>query len=184
MTGPCSDVAVFAADTIYLVANPDIASVRNAHRVVDRMGQLGAGKDRLRMLLNRMSDQHEIGPKQIESDARASASSWCSRATTARVGGAELGRAADAEQSLGAGRAVRARSPGRSCLRMQTAAGGEPAAGARVVPGTLLRHGHSRHRQSAITPGRRHRPHVRPATDATRGARSTSKCAAPCTASC
>ena len=67
VTGPCSDVAVFAADSIYLVANPDIASVRNAHRVVDRLEQLGAGKDRLRMLLNRMSDQHDIGPKQIES---------------------------------------------------------------------------------------------------------------------
>ena len=67
VTGPCADVAVFAADSIYLVANPDIASVRNAHRVVDRMGQLGANKDRIRMLLNRMSDHHEIGPKQIES---------------------------------------------------------------------------------------------------------------------
>jgi pilus assembly protein CpaE len=66
LTGPCSDVAVFAADTIYLVANPDIASIRNAHRMVDRIGQLGAGRDRLRLLLNRMSDQHEIGPKQIE----------------------------------------------------------------------------------------------------------------------
>ncbi len=67
VTGPCSDVAVFAADSIYLVANPDIACVRNAHRVVERMEQLGANKDRLRMLLNRMSDHHEIGPKQIES---------------------------------------------------------------------------------------------------------------------
>lgn len=67
VTGPCADVAVFAADSIYLVANPDIASVRNAHRVIDRLGQLGAGRERLRMLLNRMSDQHDIGPKQIES---------------------------------------------------------------------------------------------------------------------
>ena len=67
VTGPCADVAVFAADAVYLVANPDIACVRNAHRVVDRLGQLGAGKDRLRMLLNRMSDHHDIGPKQIES---------------------------------------------------------------------------------------------------------------------
>jgi len=66
LTGPCSDVAVFAADTIFLVANPDIASVRNANRLVDRMGQLGAGRDRLRVLLNRMSDQQQIGPKQIE----------------------------------------------------------------------------------------------------------------------
>jgi pilus assembly protein CpaE len=67
VTDPCADVAVFAADSIYLVANPDIASVRNAHRVVDRLGQLGAGRDRLCVLLNRMSDHHEIGPKQIES---------------------------------------------------------------------------------------------------------------------
>ena len=66
VTGPVADVAVFAADTIYLVANPDIASVRNAHRIVDRFEQLGAGKDRLRVLLNRMSDQNQIGPKQIE----------------------------------------------------------------------------------------------------------------------
>lgn len=67
LVGPCTDVAVFAADTIYLVANPDIASIRNAHRLIDRMGQLGAGRDRLRILLNRMGEQHQIGPKQIES---------------------------------------------------------------------------------------------------------------------
>ncbi len=66
VAGPVADVAVFAADTLYLVANPDIASIRNSHRIVDRFEQLGAGKDRLRVLLNRMSEQHQIGPKQIE----------------------------------------------------------------------------------------------------------------------
>jgi pilus assembly protein CpaE len=66
VTGAVADVAVFAADSIYLVANPDIASVRNAHRIVDRFEQLGAGKDRIRILLNRISDQNQIGPKQIE----------------------------------------------------------------------------------------------------------------------
>lgn len=66
VTNAVADVAVFASDTIYLVANPDIASVRNAHRIVDRIEQLGAGKDRLRVLLNRMSEQNQIGPKQIE----------------------------------------------------------------------------------------------------------------------
>jgi pilus assembly protein CpaE len=66
LTSAVSDVAVFAADTIYLVANPDIASVRNAHRIVDRFEQLGAGKERLRILLNRMSEHNQIGPKQIE----------------------------------------------------------------------------------------------------------------------
>jgi pilus assembly protein CpaE len=66
ITSPAAEAAVFAADTIYLVANPDVASIRNAHRLVDRFEQLGAGKDRLRILLNRMSEQHQIGPKQIE----------------------------------------------------------------------------------------------------------------------
>ncbi|HTL01887.1 MAG TPA: AAA family ATPase [Vicinamibacterales bacterium] len=66
ITGPAADAAVFAADTVYLVANPDVASIRNAHRLVDRFEQLGAGKDRLRILLNRMSEQHQIAPKQIE----------------------------------------------------------------------------------------------------------------------
>ena len=66
LTNPCSDVAVYAADTIYLVANPDIACIRNANRLMDRMGQLGAGRERMRLLLNRMSDQHQIAPKQIE----------------------------------------------------------------------------------------------------------------------
>jgi pilus assembly protein CpaE len=66
VTTPVADVAVFAAESIYLVANPDIASVRNAHRIVDRFEQLGATRDRLRVLLNRVSDQNQIGPKQIE----------------------------------------------------------------------------------------------------------------------
>ncbi len=66
LTSVVADVAVFAADTIYLVANPDIASVRNAHRIVDRFEQLGAGRERLRVLLNRVSEQNQIGPKQIE----------------------------------------------------------------------------------------------------------------------
>ncbi len=66
VTTAVADVAVFAADTIFLVANPDIASVRNAHRIVDRFEHLGASRDRLRVLLNRVSDQNQIGPKQIE----------------------------------------------------------------------------------------------------------------------
>ena len=57
---------MFTADTIYVVANPDVASIRNTHRVADRIEQLGAGKDRLRILLNRLGDDHQIAPKQIE----------------------------------------------------------------------------------------------------------------------
>ena len=62
----CSIAALYAADTIFVVANPDVPSVRNAQRLVDRVRQLGVGGERIRVLLNRASDQHMIAPKQIE----------------------------------------------------------------------------------------------------------------------
>ncbi len=51
---------------MFLVANPDVPSIRNAQRLVDRVRQLGAGSERIKVLLNRTSDQHLIAPKQIE----------------------------------------------------------------------------------------------------------------------
>ena len=66
LTNRSAEVAVFAADSIFLVANPDVPSIRNTQRVVDRMEQMGAGKDRIRILLNRTSEHHLIAPKQIE----------------------------------------------------------------------------------------------------------------------
>lgn len=57
---------LYAAETVFLVANPDVPSIRNAQRLVDRMRQLGAGSERIKVLLNRVSDQHLIAPKQIE----------------------------------------------------------------------------------------------------------------------
>lgn len=62
----CSAAALYAADTIFLVTNPDVPSIRNAQRLVDRVRQLGAGSERVKVLLNRASDQHLIAPKQIE----------------------------------------------------------------------------------------------------------------------
>jgi len=62
----CSIAALYAADTIFVVATPDVPSVRNAQRHVDRVRQLGVGGERIRILLNRASDQHMIGQKQIE----------------------------------------------------------------------------------------------------------------------
>ena len=51
---------------MFLVTNPDVPSIRNAQRLVDRVRQLGAGSERVKVLLNRVSDQHLIAPKQIE----------------------------------------------------------------------------------------------------------------------
>ena len=62
----CAIAALYAADTVFLIANPDVPSVRNAQRLVDRVRQLGAGSERIKVLLNRMTEHHLIGPKQIE----------------------------------------------------------------------------------------------------------------------
>jgi pilus assembly protein CpaE len=62
----CAIAGLYAADTVFLVANPDVPSIRNAQRLVERVRQLGAGGDRIRILLNRTTDQHMIAPKQIE----------------------------------------------------------------------------------------------------------------------
>jgi Flp pilus assembly CpaE family ATPase len=58
--------ALYSADTIFLVTNPDVPSIRNAQRLVDRVRQLGAGSERVKVLLNRVSENHLITPKQIE----------------------------------------------------------------------------------------------------------------------
>ena len=58
-----------AADTVYVVANPDVPSIRNTQRVIERMSQLGAGRERVRVLLNRMSDQLASSPSTNSSRA-------------------------------------------------------------------------------------------------------------------
>lgn len=62
----CTLAALYAADHIFLVTNPDVPSVRNAQRLVDRVRQLGAGADRVRVVLNRAADHLMVGPRQIE----------------------------------------------------------------------------------------------------------------------
>jgi pilus assembly protein CpaE len=62
----CAVAALYAAETVFLVTNPDVPSIRNAQRLVDRVRQLGAGSERVKILLNRSSEQHLITPRQIE----------------------------------------------------------------------------------------------------------------------
>lgn len=66
LTNPVSEAAIFAADSIYLVANPDIPSVRNTQRLVEHLARMGVGGKPMRVLLNRTSDQLLIGSEQIE----------------------------------------------------------------------------------------------------------------------
>jgi pilus assembly protein CpaE len=63
----CATATLYTADTICLAATPDVPSVRNAQRLLDRIGQLGASGDRVRVLLNRAAEPYPIPPSQIES---------------------------------------------------------------------------------------------------------------------
>ena len=58
--------SLYTADTIGLVANPDVPSIRNAQRLLDRVRQMGASPDRVRLLLNRAAEPFPIPPAQIE----------------------------------------------------------------------------------------------------------------------
>jgi pilus assembly protein CpaE len=57
---------LYTADTIGLVANPDVPSIRNAQRLLDRVRQMGASPERVRLLLNRAAEPYPIPPAQIE----------------------------------------------------------------------------------------------------------------------
>src|SRR5438067_6772856 len=62
----CTVAALYTADAIFLVANPDVPSIRNSQRLLDRVRQLGACGERVRILLNRAAEPFPIPPKQIE----------------------------------------------------------------------------------------------------------------------
>jgi pilus assembly protein CpaE len=62
----CAVAALYTADRMFLVANPDVPSVRNAQRVLERVREIGASGDRVRLLLNRAQEPYPIPPKQIE----------------------------------------------------------------------------------------------------------------------
>jgi pilus assembly protein CpaE len=62
----CAVTALYTSDTICMVANPDVPSIRNAQRLLDRIGQLGACGDRVRILMNRSAEPYPIPPAQIE----------------------------------------------------------------------------------------------------------------------
>ena len=57
---------LYTADAICVVANPDVASVRNTQRLLHRIRQLGPSADRIRVLLNRAAEPYPIPPAQIE----------------------------------------------------------------------------------------------------------------------
>jgi len=63
---PCSTAALYASDSICVVTNPDVPSVRNAQRVLEKIAQLGTSSERVRVLLNRAAEPFPIPLPQIE----------------------------------------------------------------------------------------------------------------------
>jgi pilus assembly protein CpaE len=63
----CSLAAMYAAETMFLIAYPEVPSMRNGQRILDRMGQLAGGSDRVRILLNRAAEPLPIPMNQMES---------------------------------------------------------------------------------------------------------------------
>lgn len=64
---PITIAALYSADLICVVANPDVPSVRNTQRIIERLRQLGPCSERVRLLLNRAAEPFPIPRTQIES---------------------------------------------------------------------------------------------------------------------
>ena len=63
---PQSQAALTTAQIVFLVVTPDVPSIRNSQRLLNRLRQLGTQKDRVRIILNRAAEPYPIPPKQIE----------------------------------------------------------------------------------------------------------------------
>jgi pilus assembly protein CpaE len=63
----CALAALYTADRGFLVGNPDVPSVRNAQRLLDRLRQVGRCAERVEFILNRAAEPFPIPLKQIES---------------------------------------------------------------------------------------------------------------------
>ena len=63
---PITISALYSSDMICVVANPDVPSVRNAQRIIERLRQLGPCSERVRLLLNRAAEPFPIPRSQIE----------------------------------------------------------------------------------------------------------------------
>jgi pilus assembly protein CpaE len=62
----CSAAALHQADTVLLVANPDVPCLRNLQRLSDAVRLAGVVSERVRIVLNRASDQGMLPVTQIE----------------------------------------------------------------------------------------------------------------------
>jgi len=63
---PPATTALQLSDAILMVANPDVPCLRNLQRIIDEVKRLGVARERLKMVLNRASEQGVLSTAQIE----------------------------------------------------------------------------------------------------------------------
>ena len=114
--------ALYTADTMFLVANPDVPSVRNAQRLLDRVGQLGACGERVRILLNRAAEPYPIPPEADRERARPPDSPHVPQRLQDRLHGPQLRRAAGADAATATSPRSSTASRGACSIRAAEAA--------------------------------------------------------------
>ena len=129
----CTVAALYTADTIFLVANPDVPSIRNSQRLLDRVRQLGACGERVRVLLNRAAGAVSDSAEADRRRARPPDSPHVPERLQDRVDRAQLGRAARADRQLRHRDAVRSLHAADSRARRGVAPAPQPAR--RKLPG-------------------------------------------------
>jgi pilus assembly protein CpaE len=62
----CSLAAIYMSEMIGVVINPDVPSIRNGQRIIEKIGEMGSCAERVRVFLNRAAPPFPIPIAQIE----------------------------------------------------------------------------------------------------------------------
>ena len=62
----CGLASMYISEMIGVVINPDVPSIRNGQRIIERIGEMGACAERVRVFLNRAAQPYPIPLAQIE----------------------------------------------------------------------------------------------------------------------
>jgi pilus assembly protein CpaE len=62
----CGLAAIYMSEVIGVVINPDVPSIRNGQRIIEKIGEMGSCAERVRVLLNRAAPPYPIPIAQIE----------------------------------------------------------------------------------------------------------------------
>ncbi len=94
-------VALSASDRAFLVSTPELASLHLAHRAVGLLGQLGFGRDRFEVIINRWSKRHGVGAEEIRRMLAHPVAALLPEDPLALHQAVSLGQAVAAERELG-----------------------------------------------------------------------------------